>query len=1552
MNKSLDVCDCPDSIAIISMAGRFPGAKSIDSFWENIQSGIETISFFSETELKHSGVDTPTLKNSNYVKAGAVIEDIELFDAQFFELSPKECEIIDPQHRLFLECSWEALESAGYDPWAYNGQLGVYAGTGYNTYLLNNIISNQDFIQSVDNFQIQILNSSSFLSTNISYKLNLKGPSVTVQTACSTSLVTIHLACQSLLSGECDMALAGGVSIRVPQKAGYIYQEGGVLSPDGHCRAFDAKARGTVGGNGVGIVVLKRLEDAIADGDFIHAVIKGSAINNDGHSKVSYTAPSIDGQVEVITEAFTIAEIEPDTITYVETHGTGTALGDPIEIASLTKAFRTRTDKKGFCAIGSVKTNIGHLDTAAGVAGLIKTVLALKHKVIPPSLNFEQPNPQIDFANSPFYVNTCLKEWKVNKVPRRAGISSFGIGGTNAHIILEEAPVIKASGPSRSWQLLLVSAKTLTALEIATENLTQYLQQHPDVNLADVAYTLQVGRKAFEHRRMLVCQNVSDGVQTLAQRQPQRVLSHSQQLHHRPIAFMFPGQGAQYVNMTWELYQTEAAFRQQVNDCCQYLESHLGLDLRLIIYPEEQQAQQTAQQLQQTCLAQPSLFVIEYALAQLWISWGIIPQAMIGHSIGEYVAACLAGVFSLEDALLLVAMRGRLMQQLPTGAMLSVPLSKEQVQPFLGQELWLAAENGPALCVISGTTKAIDRLQKQLSDTGINCRRLHTSHAFHSQMMEPIIQPFAQQFAKVKLGVPKVPFISNVTGSWITTAQATSPNYWAQHLRQPVCFTQGITQLLQQSKQILLEVGPGKTLSTLTRQHHLTEQLVISSLSHPQEQHSDVEMLLKALGQLWLLGVPVNWAGFYAQQQRHRLPLPTYPFERQRYWVEAQPPTNQTCSPQTSLSKKPDIADWFYIPSWKRAVPPQTSVESLPQDTYWLVFVDSCGLGNQIVNALQQQNYNVITLSTAQYYGKLNDNAYTINPQQPQDYQTFIQELQLLNKLPKVVVHLWSVTPEKCSGSQANAFEYSQDLGFYSLLFLTQALSKYCISEPVKIWVVSNNLHTVTGQETICPEKVTALSLCKVIPQEYPYISCHSIDIVLPQSGTTADKKLLAQLFTELTVQTQDLLIAYRGDYRWVQTYEKLQLETTKNWTKRLKSQGAYLITGGLGNIGLEIAEYLARAVKAKLILTGRSVFPQRNQWKHWQKTHDEQDEVSRKIQKLQAIEELNAEVVVMTADIANFEQMQAVMAVVKQRFHHLDGVIHAAGITGTNSSYPIQELSPIKSEIHFQPKIHGLYVLQKILQGQQLDFCVLFSSLSSVLGGLGFGAYSAANLFMDAFVYQQNLPGIQNWISINWDGWEFKEKQQGSFGTTMSELTLTPKEGLEVFQRVLSADSLTQVVVSTGELQTRFEQWIQLKSLQQIPSSIHSIQTSSLLYPRPNLSTAYVAPRNELEQTLVSLWQELLGIDYIGIHDNFFDLGGHSLSGIQFITRVRDTFQVDFPLRLLFESPTITSLSEEIEKIKNSSTEFQEIPIVRISREAHRIELSSLAEDINSLQS
>jgi amino acid adenylation domain-containing protein len=874
-----------NAVAIIGMSARLPGCRDVAEFWEKLKDGVELISSFSDQELAQAGVSAQLMNDANYVKASAFLDDPDLFDAAFFGIQPREAEAMDPQQRQFLECAWAALEDAGYDSDQYDGRIGVYAGVGMNTYLPI-VVSNPELMQAVGGFQVMLANDKDFLPTRVSYKLNLRGPSVAVQTACSTSLVAVHLACRSLLDDECDIALCGGVTVR-GTRAGYLYQEGGITSPDGHCRAFDSRAAGTVPGNGVGIVVLKRLRDALTDGDRIDAVILGSAINNDGSLKVGFTAPSIEGQAEVIAQAQSKAGVTPDTITYVEAHGTGTALGDPIEVAALTQAFRLATQKKSYCALGSLKTNFGHLDAAAGVCGLIKAVLALKHKTLPPSLHYESANPKIDFPATPFFVNTTLKKWETNGAPRRAGVSSFGIGGTNAHVVLEEAPESQPRPAADETQLILLTARTEPALEAMTANLRGHLQNHPDLNLRDLAYTLQVGRRSFEYRRALVARHRDDAIEALDQRDDRRVVTKAQKLRQRPCVFAFPGQGAQYLNMGKGLYESAPTFRQHVDECCDLLKRYTGADLREILYPSTA-ATDDARRMDQTVNAQPALFAIEYALTRFWAELGVKPSAMLGHSVGEYVAACVAGVFSLEDALLLVARRAELMQSLPPGKMLVVPLPEREVELVLRAELSLAAVNGMELCVVSGPAGAVEDLERQLGEREIDCHTLHTSHAFHSAMVEPIVKPFVDLVKEVELKAPRIPYISNLTGSWITVSEAIDPNYWGDHLRRTVRFSDGLNKLLVDRRTVVLEMGPGTGLSGLIKKHpaRAAEQEVLATMRSPKDGRADFDFLLQTLGAVWLAGARVDWSGLHSGKSPRRIQLPTYPFQRKRYWVD------------------------------------------------------------------------------------------------------------------------------------------------------------------------------------------------------------------------------------------------------------------------------------------------------------------------------------------------------------------------------------------------------------------------------------------------------------------------------------------------------------------------------------------------------------------------------------------------------------------------------------------------------------------------------------------
>jgi acyl transferase domain-containing protein len=885
-----------EGIAIIGMSGRFPGASNVQEFWQNLINGVDSISHFREDELEYSvSTAAEQAAGQKCVRARGVLDNVDQFDAEFFGINPREAEVMDPQHRLFLECAWESIESAGYDPGEYPGLIGVFAGCSLNSYLLFNLCKDRAFAAGfagnyqVANYSILLGNDKDFLATRVSYKLNLKGPSMAIQSACSTSLVAVCQACTNLLTYQCDMALAGGAAISFPQKRNYLFQEGSLVSGDGICRTFDEAADGTVFGNGVAVVLLKRLSDAMADGDSVLAVIKGTAINNDGEVKVSYAAPSVDAQASVIAMAQAAADVDPESISYIEAHGTGTPLGDPIELAALTKAFRDGGAKRnGYCAIGTAKTNISHLDIAAGATGLIKTVLQLHHGLIPPLLHFKSPNPKIDFARSPFFPVTEKIEWKRGNIPRRAGVSAFGVGGTNAHVIVEEAPEIEAGGSSRSQQLLLLSAKTETALKKMSENLATHLLAHPEQNLSDVAFTLKVGRKSFLNRRALVANDIADAVGKLRSGDAKQLFSVKPTQSEPSVVFVFPGQGAQFVGMGRGLYESEPVFQKEVDRCAEILRSHLDLDIRSMLYPATADRQRAESQINRTAVTQPVIFTVEYALAKLWLSWGVKPAVLIGHSIGEYVAAVLAESFTLENALALLSARAKLMQALPGGSMLAVRLDGRTVEAMLPPEASIAALNSAKLCTISGPDNLLKSFQSELEANKIASRFLATSHAFHSAMMEPMMPKFTEIVRQTPWAEPIIPWVSTCTGTWIKPGDLADPSYWSRQLRYTVRFAEALDCALKDAPKIILEVGPGQALAQLAHQHPEKSKVitVCSTLDSSNASGNEQAFVLTSLGKLWLAGVKPDWTGFYANEKRRHIQLPTYPFERKRHWVE------------------------------------------------------------------------------------------------------------------------------------------------------------------------------------------------------------------------------------------------------------------------------------------------------------------------------------------------------------------------------------------------------------------------------------------------------------------------------------------------------------------------------------------------------------------------------------------------------------------------------------------------------------------------------------------
>jgi polyketide synthase PksJ len=1440
------------------------------------------------------------------------------------------------------------LEDAGCDPTTFKGSIGVFAGGSRNrSWEILTIVSGKQAI--FGEYAADNLKDKDYLSSRISHKLDLKGPAISMYTACSTALVATDLACRSLLTGQCDAALAGGVSVlsEIAKGGGYLYEEGLIRSPDGLVRAFDRDANGTVFSHGAGVVLLKRLDDATADGNDIYAVIKGFATNNDGIAKSSFYAPAVDGQTAVIRTALYMAEVEPGTITYVEAHGTATRLGDPIEIEALKTAFNT--NKTRYCAIGSVKTNIGHLDTAAGAAAMIKVALMMKHQQIPPSLNYKNPNPEIDFEHSPFFVNTQLREWKSNGELLRAGISSFGVGGTNVHLILEQAPgQEKSDPPARPFQLLLLSARTANALEQASKNFLDYLKENPHTNLADEAFTLSTGRKAFEHKKMLVCRDINEALQILEQEQQQGHEAQAIRTHYakeeKRAIFMFPGQGSQYVDMARGVYETEPIFRQEMDRCFEILKPLMDYDLKEILYPSAEghrsyrSNESYIPPIDQTEIAQPLIFASEYALAKLLMAWGITPYAMMGHSIGEYTAACLAGVFSLEEALFIAAWRGKLMQQMPPGSMLSIALPEPGLKRLLSNDaqgkLDLAAVNGPSQCVVSGTHEDIDAFARQLGKKKMQNRKLHTSHAYHSRMMEPILNNFREKVGQVKGKAPQIPFISNLTGQWFTYEDAANPDYWVRHLRSTVRFADGLKELLKDKNVIFIEVGPGSTLTTFTRQHpdKSPDHMLIDLVRPPKKDAADEYYLLSKLGQTWLYGKPIDWQQFYSREKRHRLHLPTYPFQRQRYWIEGNPDMmiRERTIRGISPGEKADMSQWFYIPSWKRSIiargNKEENAEETPASHKWLVFADDVNdvnhgnFASTLVKRLTHEKENasdVTVVKIGDTFVRHQGGSFTIAPAQENHYEALIEALQSSGKIPDRIVHLWNLTPAVNENQELvnERVEKSLDLGFYSLIYLAKALGNLVITGGIQIDVVTCGVHEITGEEKLCPEKATVLGPLKVIPQEYPNISCRNIDITWPNSDKL--KEILPdQLMLEILAPPSDTIVGYRNYYRWVQSVTPIRLIKPGASEKvlPLRHEGVYLVTGGLGGIGLILAEHLGKSLQAKLVLTGRSEFPPRHQWDQWILSHPADDSISRKIQKLKQIEEIGASVLVLQADVSNQQQMQNVLLQSEEKFGPLCGVIHCAGNMGQHMFRSIKEISDLDCREQFRPKVYGLLVLEKLLKDRELDFCLLMSSTSSILGGLGFVAYSAANIFMDAYVFLHKSINSTRWISVNWDGWQTGEAEEKipSIGASIAGWAMTPAEGAEAFELILSCPGAHQVIQSAGDLQTRIDQRIKLEGLQGkdlVEEEKHPSQGT-----RPELSTPYVAPTSPKEQALVNIWGELLGYQHIGIQDDFFELGGDSLLATSLIAKIRQEFHTNLSVRDIFNSPNVKNLSKLME--------------------------------------
>jgi len=1501
-----------NDIAIIGLSGRFPGANDLEAFWQNLQDGVESITFFADNELEVA--DPTRLTDPNYVKAGAALSNIDQFDAAFFGYSAREAEMMDPQHRLFLECAWEAVENAGYNPENDQGLIGVYAGSGMNTYLINNVHPHRNFspartfLESSSDLQVRLANGTDFLTTRVSYKLNLTGPSVNIQTACSTSLVAVHTACQSLRNGECNMALAGGISITVPQKVGYLYQEDMICSPDGHCRAFDAKAQGTVFGSGGGIVVLKLLSQALEDGDQIHAVIKGSAINNDGALKVGYTAPSVEGQTQVISEALANANIDAHTISYVEAHGTGTALGDPIEMAALTQAFRQHTAENGFCAIGSVKTNVGHLIEASGITGLIKTVLALKHKSLPPTLHFNQANPGIDFANSPFYVNTANSEWKTTDIPRRAGVSSFGMGGTNAHMILEQAPkpakIDKPALEDRPLHLLTLSAKSEQALQELAQRYVNYLKT--DTSLADICFTAHTGRKHFEHRLTVVAASSQQLQAQLQDFSPATVVN----VQPKKIAFLFTGQGSQYVGMGQQLYNTQPTFRQALDRCDEILRPYLDKPLLEVLYQDNQDSTTL---LDETAYTQPALFALEYALYQLWTAWGIKPDVVMGHSVGEYVAACVAGVFSLEDGLKLIAERSRLMQALPqqNGEMVSLLASEQQVRAALEsvENVSIAAINGPNSLVISGQGDAINAVCAQLSATaGIKTKKLTVSHAFHSPLMEPILADFEQTAQQIRFYPPQIPLISNITGE-LATDEITTPAYWCRHILKPVKFATSMDSIAQLGVEIFQEIGPKPILLGMGRQCLPESQgLWLPSLRAGTE---DWQQLLTSLGELYKYGVSIDWLGFDKDYARHKVSLPTYPFQRQSYWLDAPDWYRAGRFPNETES----LDNSLYEVAWHKK-PQPVSTNNTVEQKHWLIFSDSQGIGQQLVTLLQSKGEPCIVVYHGKEYQQKDEQTFQIDATTPEHFQ------QLLQAIPSVqgVIQLWSLDAAKTLAS-VDDLDKATAISCGSALHLVQSIVKTYPELP-SLWLVTQGTQSVDKTAAVPGIAQSPLwGLGKVIALEHPEFNSVLVDLE-PEAKPDEQAKAL---FEEIGLTEKEQQVTFRNQNRYVARLVRRSPTENVQTPLKFREDNSYLITGGLGGLGLKVARWLVEHGARHLVLVGRSG------------THPTIES------QLKALEAAGAKVTVIKADISDADQATQLFTDIKKSLPPLRGIIHAAGVVKFGSVWQ-QEWEGFTQVM--AAKVRGAWLLHTLTKELPLDFFVCFSSLASLLGSHGLGSYSAANAFMDALAHYRHslkLPAL----SINWASWSevgMGAKLDTDHQNRLTEwglLPITPTKGLSVLAQLLQ-----QQVVQVGVMPVEWSKWLQQFPKQ--PAFYNNVVTSNTAISNEKtinfIDKLTATPTQERRELLVTHIRtqvsKIIGLQpqQIALDQNLMDLGLDSLMAIEFRNWLKSS--LGYPLRstLLFEHPTIAALVdylfqevltlEGLEKTQNDSYHSTLVPI------------------------
>tara|TARA_R110002049_G_scaffold27321_2_gene94046 strand:+ start:134117 stop:140011 length:5895 start_codon:yes stop_codon:yes gene_type:complete len=1523
-----DGLDDVEKVAIVGLAGRYPGAPNIETFWQNLVDGVDSLHEFTDAELDQLGIPESVYNQPNFVRRGTILPEHDCFDHSLFGFSPREAAIIDPQSRVLLETAYTALEHAGYDPFTAPGDVGVFAGCNPVDYAL--LLGNADPTDSLTSFDQMIGNDRDFLATRIAHRLNLKGPAINVQSACSTSLVAVHLAAQHLLDYHCSMALAGGVSINLRQGVGYFYQPGMILSPDGKCRAFDRDANGTTLGQGAGMVVLKRLSDAIADNDTIHAVIAGSALNNDGAGKISYTAPSADGQAEVVATAHAVAGLRGDDITYIETHGTGTNLGDPVEIAGLSKAFRQTTDATGFCAIGSVKTNVGHTDAAAGITGFIKAVLAVREGLIPPSLHFTEPNEAIDFAKSPFYVADQLIQWKPTTTNlRRAGVSSFGIGGTNAHAIIEQAPEPlrdPSTTPVDPMQphVIVVSA---SSSEAADASMAEAMKWNDEGRLGfnEVA-TLQCGRNHQAHRRSVVVTSK----QTPDAESPAPLIRAGHASRDVATVWMFSGQGAQYPGMAVGLHGRLRVFTETIEQIFDLAQATAQLDLRSLLLADRADSQAAAC-LQQTSVTQPALFAMQHAMARQLEHWGVKPRAVLGHSIGEFAAAVTAGIIDWQQALRVVIERGRLMQSMVPGIMVAARLNADKFRNLLPAGVEIASANSTAASVAAGPAELMEGLIQQLISEGIDYQRLVTSHAFHTVSMAPAAAEFERFLSDINLSSPSIPMLSNVSGDWMSDDQAVEARFWASQIRKTVRFDECL-QKLSDANDVLVEVGPGRTLSAFSSNHDSFQQrpTTVVCVGHAKEKRSADLVALDAVSRLWTHGIEIDWTAVNTGNTWQRVPAPRSVLQRTRHWAPVAQHVlalghssddaghGQRAPAAPKKQQREPLDRWCYARSWRRSsespspVALQSSTTSQSMGRV-LLLTNGSNVAREFQSQLDKLADELI-VAHLDIKTQVTGNEIRLEACDDDGFKSLLNQLEEQERTPDRVIHLWSVQD---SYTPINLETLRTDLagGTETLLTVARSLASVSASRDIQFDVIATGAYDVLGGESVNPSAASMAGPVKVIPLEYGGIECRLTDIPFGAS----DELISRAVSSIISPPGDQPVVAIRGRHRWVHDVEVQPLPPSDESALPIRRGGTYLIIGGLGGVGLSIAKHLATKFAARIALTSRSGRPSPD---------PSNPETTRRLERLREIETASEELLILSGDVTSVDDMRRVINTVEQQLGDIDGVVVGAAVA--DNAGAIHRRTREAAEAAISAKVHGSVVLSEVLPDRELDFVLLSSSIASQLYHNRFGqvGYVTSNSFAEGMSDAKAF-NARRVVTMAWDDWidigmsvraaqNFRQNH-GSEIELMDEVhSFAPEDGIQLFERALVSNEPT-LFVSTTDLRKRVAEDLFVTSpfLEQALAS-------------DDESDGGGVDGASIDETVMDVWRSLLGIDQIAPTDDFFELGGDSLQVARMADRLRRHLGTNIPLDLVFDNPTPQSLTTAIENLaKKSGTQQQLLPIL-----------------------